>query len=483
LGLTRQPAVAGAFYPGVRDQLAAVVNGLLDAASKEAQETARAVPKAIIAPHAGYVYSGAVAATAYASLAEARSIIKRVVLLGPSHRVALRGLATTSAESFLTPLGAIPIDREVLDIALRFPQVEVVDAAHAHEHSLEVHLPFLQIALDRFSLAPFSVGEATPEEVAVVLEAIWGGPETLIVVSSDLSHFHDYETARRLDAASTRAIEKLEPEGLDSESACGCVPVRGLLVSAKRHGLGVETVDLRNSGDTAGPKDRVVGYGSYLFRASSSTRDGVDPGGAAETSETADLQLEADENEDEEWEQRFDELLLDVARRSIETGSSTGQPLPIDIAGQPAPLREIRSSFVTLKLEGQLRGCIGSLEAQLPLAADVSRSAYRAAYRDPRFRPVTSEERDRLELHISVLSPMARISFSSETDLLSQLRPGVDGLLLRDGRANGTFLPSVWESLPESLEFLRSLKQKAGLPRDHWSSSVEVFRYTTRSIG
>jgi AmmeMemoRadiSam system protein A len=210
---------------------------------------------------------------------------------------------------------------------------------------------------------------------------------------------------------------------------------------------------------------------------------GVDPDGAAETSETAGPQAGADESQDAEWEQRFDELLLDVARRSIETGGSSGQPLPIDIAAQPAPLREIRSSFVTLKLEGQLRGCIGSLEAQLPLAADVSRSAYRAAYRDPRFRPVTSEERDRLELHISVLSPMARMSFSSETDLLSQLRPGVDGLLLRDGRANGTFLPSVWESLPESLEFLRSLKQKAGLPRDHWSASVEVFRYTTRSIG
>jgi AmmeMemoRadiSam system protein B/AmmeMemoRadiSam system protein A len=447
-----------------------IVRHYLDEASPQA---AAGVPKAIIAPHAGYIYSGAVAASAYVSLAKARSTVTRVVLLGPSHRVAVRGLATTSAEFFLTPLGSVPIDREAVALALRFPQVTVVDAAHAQEHSLEVHLPFLQMSLDGFSLVPFSVGEASPEEVAVVLEALWGGPETLIVVSSDLSHHYDYDTARRLDAATTRAIEQLDPDALDSESACGRVPVRGLLLCAKRQGLDVTTVDVRNSGDTAGTRDRVVGYGSYLFRARA---------GAAHVSAGPARGDEDEDPGDEAWEERFDQILLDLARRSIAAGAESGQSLSVDIDAQPPALRAIRSSFVTLKLEGQLRGCIGSLEARIPLAADVARSAFRAAYRDPRFRPVTGEERPRLELHISVLSPMTPLLHRSEAELLGMLRPGVDGLLLRDGGAQATYLPDVWQSLPEPRGFLRSLKQKAGLSSEHWAPSVEVFRYTTRAI-
>jgi hypothetical protein len=463
-GLTRQPAVSGAFYPGVRDELASVVEQFLAEASPQASAS---TPKAIIAPHAGYIYSGAVAASAYASLAKARSTVTRVVLLGPSHRVAVRGLAATSAEFFLTPLGAVPIDREAVALAVRFPQVSVVDAAHAQEHSLEVHLPFLQMSLDGFSLVPFSVGEASPEEVAVVLEALWGGPETLIVVSSDLSHYYDYDTARQRDAATTRAIEELDPAALDSESACGRVPVRGLLLSAKRQGLDVTTVDVRSSGDTAGTRDRVVGYGSYLFRAGAAAVRAAD---------------RPEQTREEAWEERFDRILLELAHRSIEAGAGSGQALAVDVGALPPPLRAIRSSFVTLKLEGELRGCIGALEARLPLASDVARSAYRAAYRDPRFPPVSEQERQRLELHISVLSPMSPLLHRSESELLEKLRPGVDGLVLRDGNAQATYLPDVWQSLPEPREFLRSLKQKAGLSPEHWAPSIEVFRYTTRAI-
>jgi AmmeMemoRadiSam system protein B len=191
--------------------------------------------------------------------------VGRVVLLGPSHRVALEGLAVSGADVFETPLGAVPVDREAVEAALRFPQVQLLDLAHGSEHSLEVHLPFLQHVLGEFSLVPFSVGFATPEEVDEVLEALWGGDETLIVVSTDLSHYYDYQTAQRLDAVTTRAIEELRPADLDDESACGRVPVRGLLVAARRHGLRVRTVDLRNSGDTAGTRGEVVGYGSYVL--------------------------------------------------------------------------------------------------------------------------------------------------------------------------------------------------------------------------
>jgi AmmeMemoRadiSam system protein B len=260
---TRAPAVAGLFYPEDSVELESAVAGYL--AAVPAPPSNAPTPKALIAPHAGYVYSGPIAASGYARIAGQRHVIRRVVLLGPSHRVPLRGLAASSADAFDTPLGAIPLDHEAIDQILDFPQVLTFDAAHRSEHSLEVQLPFLQHVLGEFSLVPLSVGDAEPDEVAEVIENLWGGPETLFVVSSDLSHYNDYETARQLDAATTRAIEALDTHALEPESACGCAPARGLLAAAKRHGLSVETVDLRNSGDTAGDKQRVVGYGSYVF--------------------------------------------------------------------------------------------------------------------------------------------------------------------------------------------------------------------------
>ncbi len=260
---TRAPAVAGFFYPEDRAELESAVASYL--AAVPVPPSSAPVPKALIVPHAGYVYSGPVAASGYARIAGQRRVIRRVVLLGPSHRVSLRGLAASAADAFLTPLGAVPLDREAIDQILDLPQMRIFDAAHRDEHSLEVQLPFLQVLLEDFSLVPLSVGDAEPEEVGEVIERLWGGPETLFVVSSDLSHYYDYETARRLDAATTRAIEALDAQALEPESACGRVPTRGLLVAAKRHGLSVETVDLRSSGDTAGDKQRVVGYGSYVF--------------------------------------------------------------------------------------------------------------------------------------------------------------------------------------------------------------------------
>jgi AmmeMemoRadiSam system protein B len=258
--------VAGFFYPSDPAELEAAVAGYLEAASAHAKsQPAQTPPKALIAPHAGYVYSGPVAASVYARLAPVRARIERVVLLGPSHRVPLPGLAASGADVFLTPLGEVPVDRQAVERLLRFPQVKLLEAAHEGEHSLEVQLPFLQRVLERFSLVPLSVGDATPEEVDAVLEELWGGPETLIVVSSDLSHYYDYDTARKLDAQTTQAIEALDPRGLGTDSACGRVPARGLLLAARRHGLSVETVDLRNSGDTAGPRHQVVGYGAYVF--------------------------------------------------------------------------------------------------------------------------------------------------------------------------------------------------------------------------
>lgn len=256
----RHPAVAGMFYPDDPTELDQTVRNFLIAARSEGP-----VPKAIIAPHAGYIYSGPIAASAYRQLLPAKEVIKRVVLLGPAHRVPFRGLAVPTADYFQTPLGAVAIDREAIEQILDLPFVASFDQAHEPEHSLEVHLPFLQEVLEDFKVVPIVVGDATPEEVATVLERLWDGQETLIVISSDLSHYYDYATAKRLDQATSQAIEDLDPDRLDYESACGRIPVAGLLLAAQRHGLQAKTLDLRNSGDTAGPKDQVVGYGAYAF--------------------------------------------------------------------------------------------------------------------------------------------------------------------------------------------------------------------------
>ncbi len=258
----RPPAVAGLFYPGEARALRAAVEEHLAQASAAAP---REPLKALVVPHAGYVYSGPVAASAYALLASLRDRIRRVVLLGPSHRVGFEGLAASSADAFETPLGRVEIDADAVERALSLPQVRRLDAAHAQEHSLEVQLPFLQRVLSDFRLVPLVVGDATPAEVAEVIETLWGGAETLLVVSSDLSHYLPYEQARALDRATTQAIENLDPEAIGEDQACGRLPVQGLLLAARRHGLHARTLDLRSSGDTAGSRDAVVGYGAYAF--------------------------------------------------------------------------------------------------------------------------------------------------------------------------------------------------------------------------
>ncbi|GAB4359972.1 MAG: AmmeMemoRadiSam system protein B [Methylohalobius crimeensis] len=255
----RYPAVAGLFYPDDPVELSEVVRRFISA------ETPRGpIPKAIVAPHAGYVYSGPVAASAYRLLTPAKNTISRVILAGPAHHVPFRGLAIPSVDTFLSPLGRVPVDRPSVAKISELPFVKRHDGPHEPEHSLEVHLPFLQKILGEFTVIPILVGDATGEEVATVLEQLWE-KDTLIVISSDLSHYHDYPTAKHLDAATSKAIEHLDPSRITFESACGRIPLNGMLLTARKHGLKAETLDLRNSGDTAGPKDRVVGYGAYAF--------------------------------------------------------------------------------------------------------------------------------------------------------------------------------------------------------------------------
>lgn len=257
---TRPAAVAGLFYPEEPETLKSMIYALL-----EHTESSGPVPKAIIAPHAGYIYSGPIAASAYHRVEAANDTIHRVILLGPTHRLPISGLAASSADFFETPLGKVRIDQAGVERALQFPQVKLIDEAHTMEHSLEVHLPFLQSILKDFTIVPLVVGDASADEVSEVLEALWGGDETLIVISSDLSHYHSYNAAKSMDKATSQAIENLTPERIQFEDACGRIPISGLLLAARHKKLKASTIDLRNSGDTSGAKDKVVGYGAYLF--------------------------------------------------------------------------------------------------------------------------------------------------------------------------------------------------------------------------
>lgn len=448
--LTRPPAVADQFYPGEPAELRRQVEQLLAEAAR--LPPASSVPKAIIAPHAGYVYSGPVAASVYQSLRPARQQIRRVVLLGPAHRVYLRGLAIPSVEGFHTPLGDIALDQEAIAAIRDLPQVIVNDEAHAEEHSLEVHLPFLQNVLENFTLVPLVVGDAGPGQVAEVLTKLWGGPETLIVISTDLSHYHPYQEAREIDRRTSAAILNLQYESIGPEQACGCRPLNGLLHYARVHHLCITNVDLRNSGDTAGSRNRVVGYGAYLV------------------------------DEKVPFSDTDRHTLPKIARDSLNYGLYQGRALAVNLTEYSAVLRSVRASFVTLTLSGQLRGCIGSLEAHRPLAVDVAANAYASGFRDPRFPALSAPELAQVHIHISILSPPVPMTIASEEDLHRQLRPGVDGLILALGKRRATFLPSVWEGLTTPEVFVTHLKHKAGIREHEDTRGLKAWRYTTESI-
>ncbi|HYS57987.1 MAG TPA: AmmeMemoRadiSam system protein B [Burkholderiales bacterium] len=443
----RPPAVASLFYPADSRALAEEVSFYLD--QTEEAPLSPGFPKAVIVPHAGFMYSGPVAASAYDRLRPARDIVRRVVILGPCHRVPVHGLALPRARAFDTPLGRIPLDEEAIASIRGLPQVVESAAAHAEEHALEVQLPFLQQVMGEFSLVPLVVGDADPEKVAEVLERIWGGTETLIVISSDLSHYHSYEDARRIDGATVRAILGFDA-GLSHEQACGATPVAGMLIAARRKGLAPKLLDCRNSGDTAGDKSRVVGYASFAL-ASESPCYGAGHG----------------------------RKLLQIARQSISAALGTGGERGALVAEEPW-LRESRASFVTLMQANELRGCVGALEAQRPLAQDVAENARAAAFGDTRFKPLTPDEFARTDIEVSLLSTPKRLSFEDHADLIGRLRPGVDGIILEQGEEGkrATFLPQVWEGLPDPEQFIAHLRQKAGIAQNTDIRRCRVKRYT-----
>lgn len=426
----RPAAIAGRFYPDNGLALSRAVNDFLEAVSPSEKAI-----KAMIVPHAGYIYSGATAAKAYGALKQQAKHIKRVVLLGPAHRVYVKGIALSNASHFATPLGNIAIDTQAIQELSQQQHVTILDEAHAEEHSLEVHLPFLQKIIPSFQLVPIVVGDISPENLAPFIETLWGGNETLIVISSDLSHFHSYDQANKIDTNTCDKILQFQTN-LKPEEACGCRPVNGLLHLAKQKQLEIELLERCNSGDTAGDKKRVVGYASYLLY---------------ETQNDGKLTKQ---------DQAY---LFQLARESIQQGLETQEAkLPKRDKLNPR-LLEKRAVFVTLNINSQLRGCIGTTDAREDIATAVARLAFSAAFKDHRFRPLTQKEYKQIDISLSILTPAKEMTFKDEADLLNQLDIGKHGLIIESGNKRATFLPVVWEQLPEKQQFLSHLKQKAGM--------------------
>ncbi|HWR01640.1 MAG TPA: AmmeMemoRadiSam system protein B [Chlorobaculum sp.] len=447
MATVRHPAVAGSFYPAAKETLARDVREMLARAIETAEPMP--CPKAIIVPHAGYIYSGNTAAAGYASLRPYASIIKRVILLGPVHHVPVQGLALPDVQMFSTPLGPIEIDQEAIRSLDGMPQVSVNGAAHLPEHSLEVQLPFLQSVLGPFKLVPLAVGTASNAQVAEVLDRLWGGSETIIVISSDLSHYQSYERAVQIDRETVQRILSGVPL-YTCEQACGATPINGMLLAARQHGLKPHLVRQCNSGDSAGDRKHVVGYASITFTES--------------TKATGSKGSDDDKRGD---------ILLSIARAAIST--ALGQPRAVDESADW--LKEPGAVFVTLHKHGKLRGCIGSFEPFRTLLLDIKANAQAAALHDRRFRPLTLSELPELQIEVSLLSQKQPIAFTSENDALGQLQGGVDGLILEYKQHKSIFLPQVWEELPDPRHFLARLKLKAGLPQNFWSESISLYRY------
>lgn len=465
----RQPAFAGSFYPKDTKALTEMVDTYL--AEGDSGQQARGQIKAIIVPHAGYIYSGHTAGRVYGELTQQQSAIRRVVLLGPSHSVAFKGVALPESDAFQTPLGTIPIDQGAINLIADLPWVARRDDAHRDEHSLEVQLPFLQRTLGDFELLPIVVGDATPRQISELLERLWGSEQTLVVISTDLSHFHDYNQARQIDDSTRQKIETLNAT-LSGAEACGCRPVNGLLTflksgnATKTHQLTIETVDTRNSGDTAGDKNRVVGYGAWRIIERS-----ADAKISGESGETNDM-----------WSLPERQQLLHIAREAIRLPLTGETNLNVNLGLYPERLREDGACFVTLNQHGVLRGCIGSLEAHRSLVLDVAHNAQAAAFKDPRFNAINAEDYQAIDIHISILSAPVHLAADSQQALIDAIEPGVHGLIIEEQGRRATYLPSVWAQIPEPTQFVSELRKKAGLPADGWQSTTRCFTYTTEEF-
>ncbi len=461
----RTPAVAGLFYPADKTVLSQTIDGLLERAPTHY------IPnlKGLVCPHAGYDFSGPTAASAYKTLAGRD--VQTVIVLGPSHYAYFQGVSLPNADAYQTPLGTVPISEKAQRLVGTSPFVLEPrclverppwwtqatkpappfgeDTPETWEHSVEVQVPFLQKTLPHFKILPVIFGETDPEQVARVLAGTIDD-KTVVVASSDLSHYHTYDVAKDLDNRCIGAILKLDLDSMKTQEACGKAPILTLMCLAREKGWKAQLLDCRNSGDVTGDKDRVVGYAAIAFYA------------------PAPENFAAPEKK----------FLLDLARTTLVHVATNGNLPEVSTKDVPPKLAETKACFVTLTENGELRGCIGHIFPQEPLYQAVVDNAQSAATRDWRFPPVQSDEVGKIKIEISVLTEPQPLRFNSPEDLLGKLQPYEDGVVLKIGSRGATFLPQVWEQIPDKVEFLNHLSEKAGCEPSAWKgreTSISIY--------
>lgn len=485
LSAQRKPALSATFYVASPEELITQVDAHLHQ-GKPAPSLSQVCPKILIAPHAGHVYSGDTAGKAYALLAPFAQQIRRVVMLGPAHRVYFQGIAQPGAGSFATPLGAMPVDTLALDAIADLPGMCQRADAHAQEHSLEVHIPFLQRILPHASIVPLLVGDCSAQIVMQVMQRLWGHAETLFIISTDLSHFHEYAVAQEIDTATCSAILAMDAR-LTHEQACGATPLNGALQLAQQLDMYIEQLACVNSGDTAGNspegRQRVVGYASFALYENTIKSIALSAYFIrAETSFYLKSRHQQGPRNTSALSHAQGQRLVLLARQTLQALLAGQTHTPLDLSD----FQQLGASFVTLTQKGQLRGCIGSLQAHRQLAQDVQANALAAALQDPRFPAVTAHELPQIQVEVSVLTTPEPLPHANESHALWQLRPGIDGLIfeaLHNGQHfRSTYLPQVWEQIPEPRAFLAHLKVKAGLPFDFWSPDVKLSHYEVQKF-
>ena len=438
----KKASVSGTFYPSDKTELLNMIDNFK---CKESGYFSRAV----IVPHAGYIYSGELANCGISHL---RQNAKNVFIFAPAHFERIFGCVTCNYDAFETPLGNIEVNKELSKEISNFCDCQINNFAFEKEHSLEVQLPLIKKHLPDAKVIPVLYGCENFNNLAETIKHFWDNDENVFVISSDLSHFYPEKESYKIDSYTAKMIESNETRDFEMEQACGAVGICGLTDFAKNNKFSLIRIGLTNSARVTGDSSRVVGYGSWFLYEGEKNRY---------------------------IKEYFSDTVLKICKDSILSGFQLGEIKPKDY---PCVLEEYGASFVTLELAGILRGCIGSIIAHRPLVQDLIKNAHAAAFADPRFNPLTLDEYNKISISVSLLSKPERIEFKDEEDLLDKLIPNKDGLIIRDGNYQSVFLPIVWEQLPDKHEFLKELKLKAGLDENYSSETLEAFKFNAVKI-
>ncbi|MBE6452788.1 MAG: AmmeMemoRadiSam system protein B [Alphaproteobacteria bacterium] len=459
---TREAAVSGLFYPADAYQLETDVDGYL----KTVISPISYRPQIMIVPHAGYMYSAEVAAKAYQQLIPFSGKIKKIIILGPSHRVNIKGVALSSAGGFRTPLGRVSTDKELTEYFSQQKGFTFNNFAHKDEHAIEVQLPFLQKTLSDFTIVPMLYGNINSDTIAKALSPLLKKDDTLLIISADLSHYLDLNEAVKQDAQTIDMVNS--GENLKNHQSCGATGINTAMYLAKTHSLKPKLLDISNSGEVSGVTDSVVGYASWIYAGEPELDKQLSP-------------LEQEVENLTNFARHNMKHITDIVTKSLSLAVEHKHYIPTRDE-YPNSLFDKGASFVTLKIDNKLRGCIGSLLPSQAIATDIADNTYSAAMADERFSPLQQNELANIRFTVSLLSGYERISFKSEEDLLNKIVKGKDGLVIRDGDRQGVLLPSVWNEITDSKEFLTTLKIKAGLSPSYWSDNIKIFRFRTVEV-